>query len=312
VEPSARARNAFLTALGVLGAVVLVAIAAQGSTSTGDSSTRKPSDALTDIFFGLYIVAIVGGVAMFVYALLLRRQMKVQTGQAPRKSLLEMLASMFVLALGAALLARRLATWERPPPIEPEEAVGQADTIPVDTSTQPLSGGSESHVSWLPVIVTVALIVLAVAAWWYAGRARRKARGELRPRLAAAVAQAVDESLDDLRAEPDPRRAVIAAYARLERVLAAHGLPRKPSEAPLEYLARMLTDLSVSDDAARALTELFERAKFSQHAVGSEMKEQAIDALETVRDDLLAAEALAEQERAAALAGHRERAEATG
>ena len=61
------------------------------------------------------------------------------------------------------------------------------------------------------------------------------------------AAAAVDESLDDLRAEPDPRRAVIAAYARLERVLAAHGLPRKPAEAPLEYLGRMLAELSVSD-----------------------------------------------------------------
>jgi hypothetical protein len=311
VETSARARTALLTAVGVLGAVVLVAIAARGSTSTGDSSTRKPSDALTDIFFGLYIVAIVGGVAVFIYALVLRRQMKVQTGQAPRKTLLEMLASMFILALAAALLARRLATWQRPAPIEPEEAVGQANTIPVDTSIQPLPA-AESHVSWLPVIVTVALIVLAVAAWWYAGRARRRARGELQPRLAAAVAQAVDESLDDLRAEPDPRRAVIAAYARLERVLAAHGLPRKLSEAPFEYLTRMLTNLSVSDRAARALTDLFERAKFSQHAVGPEMKEQAIDALETVRDDLLAAEALAEQAQAAALAGRGERAGVTG
>jgi hypothetical protein len=42
------------------------------------------------------------------------------------------------------------------------------------------------------------------------------------------------------------------------------------------------------------------------------MKEQAIDALETVRDDLLAAEALAEQAQAAALAGRGERAGVTG
>jgi len=101
---------------------------------------------------------------------------------------------------------------------------------------------------------------------------------------------------------------VIAAYARLERVLAAHRLPRKPAEAPLEYLARMLDDLSVSPDAARRLTGLFERAKFSQHAVGTEMKENAISALETVRDDLLAARALAEQARQTAIASHRERA----
>jgi hypothetical protein len=91
-------------------------------------------------------------------------------------------------------------------------------------------------------------------------------------------------------------------------VLAGHGLPRKPAEAPLEYLGRMLAELSVSDRAARALTDLFERAKFSQHAVGPEMKDEAIEALETVRDDLLAARALAEKERAAVIEAQRERA----
>ena len=308
MESSARVRNALLTAAGVLGAVVLVAIAARGSTSTGDSSSRKPSDALMDVLFSLYLIALIAGAVMFVYLLVLRRHLKVQTGQAPRKSLLQMLTSMFILVAAGALLGRRLMDWERPPPIEQEEAVGQAQTIPVDTATAPPPTSYEANVAWIPVIVTVALIVLAVAAWWYSGRARRRARGEVEPTLAAAVAQAVDDSLDDLRAEPDPRRAVIAAYARLERVLGAYGLPRKPSEAPLEYLGRMLIELSVSDRAARTLTELFERAKFSQHAVGFEMKQQAIDALETVRDDLLRAQALAEQERKAAIAAHREQA----
>ena len=205
-------------------------------------------------------------------------------------------------------MARRLSTWQRPTPVEPEEAIGQAQSIPINTTTQPTSGSFESEVSWGPVLITLGLILLAVVAYWYAGHARKRARGELHTGLAAAVAQAVDESLDDLRAEPDPRRAVIAAYARLERVLAAHGLPRKPAEAPLEYLGRMLAELSVSDRAARALTDLFERAKFSQHAVGAEMKDEAIDALETVRDDLLAAQALAEKERAAAIEAQRERA----
>ena len=70
----------------------------------------------------------------------------------------------------------------------------------------------------------------------------------------------------------------------------------------------MLAELSVRPPAAVRLTDLFERAKFSQHAVGPEMKEQAIGALETVRDDLRAARALAEAERATALAEQRARA----
>ena len=308
MEVSARTRNAILTTIGVIAAVVLVAVASRGSTSLGDNSTRKPSDALTDIVFALYLVALVGGAIMFVYLLVLQRRVKVQSGKAKRKSLLEMLGTMLVLLVVGTLMARRLAGWKPPAPAEPEEAIGQANTLPIDTTPQPTAGSFQSDVSWGPVLITLGLILLAVVGYWYAGRARKRARGELHTGLAAAVVQAVDESLDDLRAEPDPRRAVIAAYARLERVLAAHGLPRKPAEAPLEYLGRMLAELSVSDRAARALTDLFERAKFSQHAVGAEMKDEAIDALETVRDDLLAAQALAEKERAAVIEAQREQA----
>ena len=147
----------------------------------------------------------------------------------------------------ALLMARRLSTWQRPTPVEPEEAIGQAQSIPVDTTTQPTSG-------CLRVRGVVAAGPDHARADPAGGRSRtgtRDARGSGRAEsstpgsLAAESPQAVDESLDDLRAEPDPRRAVIAAYARLERVLAAHGLPRKPAEAPLEYLGRMLAELSV-------------------------------------------------------------------
>jgi len=300
VETSSRVRNAFLTALGVLAALALVAVASRGTTSAGDDTTRQPSDALLDVVFSLYLVALVGGAVMLVYLVVLRRKVKAESGLGKRRSLLEMLATMFILAAVGTLMVRRLAGWERPPLIEPEEGIGQS-TGTLSVTTSPATSTYEAEVAWIPVIVTVALIVVAAAAWWFAGRARKRARGELAPEtaLAAALAQAVDESLDDLRAEPDPRRAVIAAYARLERVLAAHGLARKPAEAPLEYLGRMLTELSVGERPARALTDLFERAKFSQHAVGHEMKDQAIEALETVRDDLLAARALADRERAA-------------
>jgi hypothetical protein len=178
---------------------------------------------------------------------------------------------------------------------------GTTPIEPLDT-TRAGQGEYEPEFAWIPVLVTLSLVALAVFGVWWSGRSRRSARGERGPRIAEELAAAVDLSLDDLRAERDPRRAVIAAYARLERVLASHRLPRRPAEAPLEYLERLLAEESVSPAAARALTRLFERAKFSQHAVGPEMKEQAITALETVRDDLLAAHALAEAGREAARA----------
>src|SRR5262249_25623632 len=67
---------------------------------------------------------------------------------------------------------------------------------------------------------------------------------------AEALAEVLDDTLDDLRNEGDPRRAVIAAYARMERTMAAYGLPRIPSEAPEEYLRRMLAGLDVSGASA--------------------------------------------------------------
>lgn len=306
---SRRGRNALLTALGVLVALVVVAIAAGGSIPTGEGGTRGPTQALVDILFTLYLLMIASGAVLLVYLFVLHRQAEAQGGAARRRRKpLETIASLAVLIGVGSLLARRLAGHYPVAPPEVPEEIGRRG--PIVATTSPDTVAYEPGFAWAPAIVTVALIVLALGAWWYAGRARKRARGELvrDDRLATELAAAVDESLDDLRAEPDPRRAVIAAYARLERVLAAHRLPRRPAEAPLEYLGRMLNDLAVSPEAAQRLTGLFERAKFSQHAVGTEMKDEAISALETVRDDLLTARALAEQARQATIAAQRERA----
>ena len=105
---------------------------------------------------------------------------------------------------------------------------------------------------------------------------------------AEAVAQILEETLDDLYNERDPRRAVIAAYARMERALAAYGLARRQSEAPLEYLERALEELHASASSASRLTRLFEWARFSHHPVEPGMKEEAIEALEAVRAELSA------------------------
>jgi Domain of unknown function (DUF4129) len=94
------------------------------------------------------------------------------------------------------------------------------------------------------------------------------------------------DTLDDLRTEPDARTAVIAAYFRMEQGLAEFGLVRRPSEAPFEYLARALHRLSVSARAARRLTDLFERAKFGGAAVDAAMKDEAIEALEAIREEV--------------------------
>ena len=100
------------------------------------------------------------------------------------------------------------------------------------------------------------------------------------------VLDALDESLDDLRRERDIRRAIIACYARMERALERAGSARRPAEAPFDYLVRILERIAANGQAARVLTELFERAKFSVEPMGEQEKQQAIEALELLRAEV--------------------------
>ena len=112
---------------------------------------------------------------------------------------------------------------------------------------------------------------------------RRPARTR---RVADALVLALDETLEDLHADLDPRSAVIAAYAHMERVLAQFGLPRSPSEAPREYLRRVLPGIGAGGESVERLTALYERARFSPHTIDGDMKDEAIGALEALRDEL--------------------------
>jgi hypothetical protein len=145
-------------------------------------------------------------------------------------------------------------------------------------------------------VLWVALAVIAVGGGWfyYAWRKRKKRTAvplEHEQTVAEDFAASIGDAIDDLKSEPDARRAVIAAYARMETVLARNGLKRRPSETPVEYLRRILLGLTSRGDAVSRLTSLFEQAKFSKHPIDAAMKQDAINALQEIRDDLQGARA---------------------
>jgi hypothetical protein len=100
--------------------------------------------------------------------------------------------------------------------------------------------------------------------------------------------QAADVSLEAIAREPDPRRAIIAAYAAMERSLSRAGLGRIESEAPVEYLERVLAGPTGADEEIRNVSHLFQVAKFSIHPVGEPMRSDAIAALERIRSAMAA------------------------
>ena len=72
------------------------------------------------------------------------------------------------------------------------------------------------------------------------------------PTIADDVAESISDAIDDLESEPDARRAVIAAYARMEGVFGRHGLRRQASETATEYLQRILLGLTTRVEAVGA------------------------------------------------------------
>lgn len=148
--------------------------------------------------------------------------------------------------------------------------------------------GASLGLAWWEVAVSVVLAVAAFIALVRVLRAPRPithAEPE-EPRPAQVLATAVAAGLRDARGEPDPRRAVIAAYATLEAMLAAQGFPRRAVEAPLEYMARLFGELELNAEALRTLTDLFELARFSPHDITPATKARAIGALTALERDL--------------------------
>jgi hypothetical protein len=131
------------------------------------------------------------------------------------------------------------------------------------------------------LLIAIALLAVAVAIRWRAlDRPSAPAAVE---RRRAATQEALEVSLDALRREPDPRRAVIAAYAAMEGSLRKAGFGRAPSEAPLEYLRRVLDVSGLAEDHLQTITLLFQHARFSDHPVRESMRTEAIEALGGVR-----------------------------
>jgi len=275
-----------LAPLAVIAAAALVAAASRAHGGVRGGTGPGPTRAFADQLFTVALVMMVVGVAAWIYILFVRRDLiELPDESTRRRNVLVSLA--FVLGIAAfAMLAKRLGYHGLHLPFL--HYPWQAQSVHPKPGAKPgPAAPAHGHLSWFAGIGAIVFIAAAAAAVWFSSRTTSQP-DKTRLSRAETLSYALDESLAELHAEPDPRRAIIAAYAHMERALAAAGLPRRPAEAPLEYLERALVDLHATAASARRLTDLFRVAKFSDHPLGEEAKEDAIDALEAVRDELRA------------------------
>jgi hypothetical protein len=275
------ARKLLPLGLAVTALLVLAAIASHGrplsgGRGRGPTSTFFDYVATTLVIFGLVTIAVV------IWSLFSKRE----GGRPPRErsSFWSSVVTLFAGAMVAWLLVHSGAL-ERLRGFNEHLKNGQASQSQLPARPPPAKNVRDPRLRWDEIGIVVALLA-GTAVVLLASRQVKRAPRPLRLSRGEAVSAALDESLDDLRNDPDLRRAIVAAYARMEHALAGAGLPRLPSEAPFEYVERALASLDTSADSVRRLTGLFEWAKFSQHEPEPEMRDEAIDALVAVRDEL--------------------------
>lgn len=273
-----RAGGAVLAVLALLAIVAIAAAAGGPATGGADRDLADPLATLLFVLGGIWVAALLVASPLLSGLTL--------TGEEPRQRRWHgnVLAGVFFFSLiiaGIAIL-RKFRPGDGPQ-TGPAGNTGQTPTDPDGAGRVPTI--DPASIDWLVVglVFFAALVGFAILA---AVLVRPKGRSMPELEARKELERMLDETLDDLRRERDPRKAVIAAYARMERSLGSYGLARRPAEAPLEYLGRVLAELTGSAAAARRLTRLFERAKFSEHSIDARMKEDAIAAVGAVRDEL--------------------------
>lgn len=283
--------GAALATTGLTIAAALVAMAGRSplssSTPVNATSARAPITALFMLLVGTGIVAL-GALMILMWPG--RGSDEPEFVREPPKVhwISKGIAILVVLALGAVLVAaaivgahnRRAAS--SPVGGDVIGGIGGPTGRPATARRSAPSGFVLP--SWLPWTV-IAIISIAVVVAVVVLLVRHRTVVDEVPDDDVARS-AVGAAIGALDGAEDPRTAVIAAYRAMEGTFAAHGLARSATEAPREYLTRVLAVRGDGDGDATTLTNLFEEARFSTHPISERIRELALRTLRTLRGRL--------------------------
>ncbi len=289
MQPLPRSGRGTRLSLFGIGLLVLLGVVAFASHSgLGHRSHTAPSQGYVNYAVTVFLILFVLMIPVAVYSFLLRfRERSTETRKSFKARIqaaaVRWLALVLIVFVAFYFHSRHPHLLQQLNPFRQPNTKAPHDHNPAHAEPNP-------QFQW--DVLWVALVLLAgVGAFgyhrWKAGKLALTLR-EPDPTVSEEIAASIDDAIDDLEAEPDARRAVIAAYARMEVVLGRNGFERVPSETAIEYLRRILFDLTANADAVARLTALFERAKFSQREIDDAMKREAIEALIEIRDSLRA------------------------
>ncbi|SPM32415.1 hypothetical protein MRAB57_213 [Mycobacterium rhizamassiliense] len=198
----------------------------------------------------------------------------------------------------AMLLSRLWLPHDAPPPGAPPDVGAQAPPHggqPPQPRRPRNENGDMFGVLLAAVIPMMLLLVVGTIL------SKRRSRGpapaslaegdtesDVPPRRSESLARAAELGLAEMvDLSREPREAIIACYATMERELAnVPGAVPQEFDTPTEVLARAVEHRALQADNAVELVNLFEEARFSPHVMSEGHRETAVNVLELVLNEL--------------------------
>ncbi len=212
------------------------------------------------------------------------------------------------MVIGCLLLVLLLTRWggleppeqpaSAPPAVPDDHCSGSHDRTapPAPADSEPESETNVVGYLVPPMLVLMVLVVVGTAiASRRRGsgevavpRRRRRRRASATPTAGDSLARAAEVGLAEIGdLTREPREAIIACYAAMERELTrVPGAVPQDCDTPSEVLARAVDNRALRADSATELVELFEEARFSPHVMTEAHRDAAVRVLERVLTEL--------------------------
>jgi hypothetical protein len=289
--PARAGRTDRTAAWRVAAVAVLLALTAAGLRSRGTFS-HAPDRVLAGASGTVLAIAlaVTEGVALVAFALVLvmarpRRKPRPDEDEPPRlpfpwwAKTLAVLASVAVMVAPLAILLTlrtrpRTAAQAHPGALASGGAVPPRLPATAHGSPWPLIAG---------MLIALALLV-ALTAW--SRHARRHSARPPGDQARLALGESLAAGRAALAGPRDPRAAIIACYAAMERGFAAAGSAPAAADTPAEVLARATGAGLVRSGSAVRMAGLFRRARYSSEPMTSADSAAAAAALDQMQADL--------------------------
>jgi len=291
----------------------VVAAALRGYLPARHDATRSESGGRSALAFVVAILAVT--LALIAVAVVARlRDPRAPAPSAGRLS--DMLGtgkgrpSWRVLLIGLAvivawlllviLLTRFLPHGVAPGPSQPDSGAAPSTQPPAQPSPQHPHRPRDASQNMLGILLacTVAMLVMFVAGTVASARRRwhpaasaiadEPAESPPPPARSESLARAAERGLAEMTdLSREPREAIIACYAAMERELAqVPGAVPQEFDTPTEVLARAVEHHALHADNAVQLVNLFAEARFSPHVMNEGHRDVAMRVLRLVLDEL--------------------------